>query len=229
MGSPLLSIVANMIMQDLEEIAIQKLLQYYYSTSGMWMTSFQQLYQEVLMKYYKYLTLYVPDYITMEIGIDGKLSFLVTMIIDNRKIIFNRYQKVCSGRFFNFLSHYPPSHKKDVVFGFVNRIIRLSHPRFQDEIKNLVDAIHIFLNNGYPLSFIFSTIEKRLKFHIHNKHIIHNLRIREKFFTIPYVKSISESFSSIFNIFHCKLVFPITNTLKSFTYKERKRQIRTAF
>ena len=39
--------------------------------------------------------------------------------------------------------------------------------------------------------------------------------MKEKFFTIPYIKSISESFSSISNMFHNKLAFSITNTLKS--------------
>ena len=50
---------------------------------------------------------------------------------------------------------------------------------------------------------------------VHNKHTIHILQIKEKFFTVPYVKSISESFSPIFNMFHCELAFSIT-ILKSF-------------
>jgi len=51
---------------------------------------------------------------------------------------------------------------------------------------------------------------------MHNKHTTHNPQIEEKFFTVPYVKSISESFLLISNMFHCKLAFFITNTLKSF-------------
>ena len=46
--------------------------------------------------------------------------------------------------------------------------------------------------------------------------ILHTIQIKEKFFIIPYVLSISESFSPISNMFHCKLTFSITNTLKSF-------------
>ena len=80
----------------------------------------------------------------------------------------------------------------------------------------MIEAIHIFLNNSNPLSFIFSTIKSRLKFHIHNKDIIHYSREKDKYFTIPYVKSISESFLPISSIFHCKLAFSIPNTLKSF-------------
>ena len=81
----------------------------------------------------------------------------------------------------------------------------------------MIDAIHTFLENGYSLSFIFSIIEKRLKFHTFiNTNTTHNLQIKEKYFTIPYVHSISESFLPTFNMFHCKLViFTITYTLKN--------------
>jgi len=56
-----------------------------------------------------------------------------------------------------------------------------------------------------------------LKFHIHNNntHDTH-LQAKEKYFTIPYVKSISESFLSLIMKFHCKLAFTIPNTLKGF-------------
>jgi len=60
----------------------------------------------------------------------------------------------------------------------------------------LVDAINIFLNNSYPLPFIFSIIEERLKYHTQNN-IQHNIHVKEKFFTVLYIKSISESFLPI--------------------------------
>ncbi|KYQ48744.1 hypothetical protein ALC60_12250, partial [Trachymyrmex zeteki] len=91
-------------------------------------------------------------------------------------------------------------------FRYVDDVI-LALP--SDIIKNLIDAVHIFLNNCYPLSFIFSTIEKKIKFHIHNEHITHNAHVKDKHFTIPYIKSISKSFLPISSMFHCKLVFSI--------------------
>ena len=44
-----------------------------------------------------------------------------------------------------------------IIISFVGKIFLLSHPWFQH--NNLIEAIYIFLNNGYPLPFIFSTIE----------------------------------------------------------------------
>ncbi|KYQ55827.1 hypothetical protein ALC60_05264, partial [Trachymyrmex zeteki] len=95
---------------------------------------------------------------------------------------------------------------------FIDKIIILSHPRFHQ--KNLIDAVQIFLNNGYPLPCIFSIIETSVKFHIHKEHSTHNAYIKEKYFTISYVKSIFESFLPISSMFHYKLAFYISNTLK---------------
>ena len=52
---------------------------------------------------------------------------------------------------------------------------------------------------------------------------MHNLQIKKKYFTIPYVHSISESFLPISNMFHCKLAFTITNTLKNFIERGKSK------
>ncbi|KYN33431.1 hypothetical protein ALC56_12143, partial [Trachymyrmex septentrionalis] len=58
-------------------------------------------------------------------------------------------------------------HKRGVIYGVVDRIFRLCHPKFQQ--NNLINAINIFLKNGYPLHFIFSTIhnKRQLKTRLH--------------------------------------------------------------
>ena len=80
-------------------------------------------------------SLHVKLQFTVKTGIEDRLSFLDTMIIiDNHKIIFDRYRKVsCSGRFLNFYSHHPLSDKKDVIFDFVDKINKLPHPRFHEK------------------------------------------------------------------------------------------------
>ena len=79
---------------------------------------------------------------TLEVGIDDKFSFLDTMlVIDNQKIIFDIYhKKTFSGRFLNFHSNHPLCHKKGTIISFIDKIILLSYPRFQQ--KNLIEAIH---------------------------------------------------------------------------------------
>ncbi|KYM96041.1 hypothetical protein ALC62_13311, partial [Cyphomyrmex costatus] len=110
----------------------------------------------------------------------------------------------------------PICHKRGVIYGFVDKIIRLCHPRFHT--FNLIDAINILLNNGYPLRFIFSTIHNRVKFHIHNNKTIQN-NTNRKFFAVPYVNSVSEKFAPLVSVAHCNLAYTIPNTLNKFIKK----------
>ncbi|KYN30074.1 hypothetical protein ALC57_00467 [Trachymyrmex cornetzi] len=158
----------------------------------------------------------------MEIDAKGRLNFLdTTVIIDENRIIFDKYHKpTFSARFLNFYSHHPYCHKRSVIIGAVDKIVLLSHPRFHQ--KNLTEAINIFLENVYPLDFIFSTIRKRLNYHIYynnnNTDINLNKKIKatQKYFTVPYVKDISESFLPIAFKLGCKLSYTIPNSLKNY-------------
>lgn len=53
---------------------------------------------------------------TMEVGEEGRLSFLdTTLIVEEHMLVFDLYRKATfSGRFLNFNSHHPLCHKKDV-------------------------------------------------------------------------------------------------------------------
>jgi len=105
----------------------------------------------------------------MEIGTNDRLNFLnFIIIIDNNLIIFDRFQKqTCSGKFLNFYSHHPLCQKRGVIIGAVDRVvILLSHPSFQE--KSFIDIINTFIENGYPLQFIFFTINNRLNYHNNN-------------------------------------------------------------
>ncbi|KAG5342011.1 SETMR methyltransferase, partial [Acromyrmex heyeri] len=181
MDSPLSPIMVNIVMQDLEEIAINKLLAqplFYFRYVDDIILAFPSDTINDALNIFN--SLHMRLQFILEVGTGGKLSFLDTMlVIDDQRIIFDIYhKKTFSGRFLNFHSNHSLCHKKGTIISFIDKIIILSHPRFQQ--KNLIDAIHIFLNNCYPLSFIFSTIEQRLKFHILKFHIINILH-----FSIP--------------------------------------------
>jgi len=116
------------------------------------------------------------------------------IIIDNCTITFDLYKKpTSSGKYLNFHSHHPMSHKRGIIFGMVDKIILLSHPRFHQ--KNLIESVKVLLNNNYPLSFIFNTMRSRITMHskkefltlFNNTKIDNNLESTSKkeFFTIP--------------------------------------------
>lgn len=97
----------------------------------------------------------------------------------------------------------------------MDRVLFLSHPQFHQ--KKLKKAICVLLNNGYPLPFIFLAIETRLKYHDHKlKSKREHNNINNRFFTVPYVKTISESFVPIASNINRKTAFSIPNTLKRF-------------
>ena len=76
-------------------------------------------------------------------------------------LIFDWYRKpTFSGRFLNYFSWHPLCQKIGTIIGLIDRVLLLSHPSFHK--KNFDLVIKILLNNGYPLSLIFSTITKRL-------------------------------------------------------------------
>ena len=65
--------------------------------------------------------------------------------------------------------------------------------------------INILLINGYPLDIIFSTINKKLKKLASKKNLFENNIVnnddsmdhnRKKFFTIPYINTISDQFKT---------------------------------
>ncbi|KYN12201.1 hypothetical protein ALC57_15633 [Trachymyrmex cornetzi] len=117
------------------------------------------------------------------------------------------------------------SSQTGTIISFIDKILLLAHPFFQQ--KNIIEMINIFLNNCYPLSFIFSTIWERIKFHIHNRGSTRNIKVADKYFTIPYVRSISESFLPISSMFHCKLAFTIPNTLKGLIRRGKGKLVQT--
>jgi len=85
----------------------------------------------------------------------------------------------------------------------VDRAFLLSHPEFHQ--KNFELIIKILLENDYPLSFIFNMISSRIKVLINDKIIKQKINTAENgsnrkiWFTIPFIKSITERFKSITN------------------------------
>jgi len=93
----------------------------------------------------------------------NQINFLNVLIIwENNKFVFDLYFKpTFSGRFLNFMSHHPASQKRNIIYGLVDKVYNLSHPKFHQ--KNLQYIIQVLLNNGYLLPYIFSNINKRIK------------------------------------------------------------------
>jgi len=159
---------------------------------------------------------------TSEIG-HKTINFLdTTIIIKNNRIIFDWYHKpTFSGRYLNYWSQHPLSQKKGTIIGLVDRIFLLSHPEFHQ--KNFSFIIRILLENDYPLKFIFNTIGTRVKSLIFGKTLQQNdnkdnelINNKKIWFTVPYIKSISEKFKNIINGSESRVSFFSMNKLSRF-------------
>ena len=153
---------------------------------------------------------------TLEVGGDV-INFLdVSIRVEESFIKFDLFFKpTFSGRFLNFYSHHPLTHKRGIVIGLVDRILALSHPKFHE--KNFLYIINLLLDNNYPLDFIFNTIRNRIKFHINKKDKSEKLNNNEntKYFIIPYIKNISEKFNFV-KIHDQKIAYTCINKISKF-------------
>ena len=72
---------------------------------------------------------------TYEIEKDNNINFLDLLLMNSdNKIITNWFQKSCfSGRFLNYNSNHPKSHKIGLIYNLVDRAIKLSDMRFHDK------------------------------------------------------------------------------------------------
>jgi len=107
----------------------------------------------------------------MERGVNN-LNFLdVTIKIVSNIIEFDWFYKpTFSGRYLNFRFLHPLTQKHGTFIGITDRAFLLSHPRYHQ--KNLELVINTLLNNDYSLSFIFDTINSRLKYLLRKRDFI---------------------------------------------------------
>lgn len=94
--------------------------------------------------------------------------------------------------------------KRGTIISLIDRVFYLSYPSFHQ--KNMELVVNILLNNGYPLFFIFDTLNKRLK--TISRHNISNNKTnisnnnnnkdsnRLHYFNIPYIPNFSKQFES---------------------------------
>ncbi|KYN17046.1 hypothetical protein ALC57_10682 [Trachymyrmex cornetzi] len=137
------------------------------------------------------------------------------------RTLYKRKKPTFSGRYLNFLSSHPLSQKRGVIFGMIDRVFFLSHPRFHQ--RNIISVIDILLNNDYPLDFIFKTINLRLKSLFYNQTMKQNnvnsndTRDEMKpWITLPYIPQISDKFMNIFNDVNIRLSFYSLNKLNKY-------------
>jgi len=225
MGSPLSPIIADLVMQDLEANTLDTLgleIPFYYkNVDDIALAVPRQKTKEVLTIFNSF---HPRMQFTLEISDNNRINFLdVAIIVEDGKIMFDKYEKPTNtGRYINYHSQHPVSQKKSIIYGLIDRIILLSHPKFQEE--NIRTVINILIDNCFPLPFIFNTINRRIRTLANTNHIDKKEKVqgsqefknKKNFFTIPYVRSISESFLPLAKKYGYEIAYSVPNTLNRF-------------
>jgi len=164
MGSPLSPIIADLVMQDLENHCLNSI--------NCHLTFYHRYVDDIVMaapsdkvdmifnifnEYHDRLKF------TIEYESDRSISFLDLrlIVIDNTIKIDWFHKTTYSGRLLSFHSNHPWCHKIGMIYGLLDRAFFLSHPSFHQ--KNIEFVINALLDNGYPLAFILDKLTKRIK------------------------------------------------------------------
>jgi len=230
MGSPLSPIIADLVMQDLETSAIKKLpfdIPFYFRYVDDILLAIPE--NEIDTTVNVFNSLHDRLQFTYETSINNVINFLnVTVYVEENQFIFDLFFKPSfSGRYLHFHSNHPITQKRALIFGLVDKIIKLSHPRFQQ--KNFEYVINNLLQNGYRISFIFNNIKKRLNYLLlesRNNNNNQNCeqdneqnnkeKKREGFLRVPFINNVTRSFTNIARKNNLNAIFTINNKLTNF-------------
>jgi len=232
MGSPLSPIIADLVMQDLEEQVLSclktKLPFYFRYVDDILLTAPRDDINDIFEMFNNY---HNRLKFTIEYESNYCLSFLdlLLKVGEKNEIIIDWFHKnTFSGRYLSFFSNHPMCHKIGIINVLVDRAVSLSHSMFYN--KNLKLIIVLLLNNGYPLKLIFDAVNRRLKKNFVEKpHASKELSLgthtnddninsnnKKNFLVIPYIKPISDMISSIFHKSDTIVDFRCLNKLNRF-------------
>jgi len=95
----------------------------------------------------------------------------------------------------------------------VDKILKLSHPKYHH--KNISNTIQILLNNGYPLPFIFSNINNRIRHVLYDStdDTTKNNKKKKFFIKVPFIENVTPKMLNITKKHNINTIFTINNKL----------------
>jgi len=196
MGSPLSPILADIVMDDLENTCLRKLdftvKTYFRYVDDIFLIIPSEKLQLVLNEFNNY---HPRLGFTHEIECNSELNFLNTLVIRKENhLITNWYRKPThSGRYINFYSNHPLQYRLNTLKNVIDQAILLSDESFH--VENLEIVRKLFLNNGYRINIINKQIKDRL-YVIKNKtteqSLVDKQDVNNKKYNllVPYVKKV---------------------------------------
>ena len=225
MWSPISPTLADLVLQDLEEVVFKKLSfkihSYYRYVDDTFLIIPNNNIKDTIENFNSY---YPRLKFTFELEIDNTLPFLNLLIIKNQDgtLVTNWFRKnTFSGRYLNFLSNHPFKQKIATTKNLVDTAILLSHEKFHEE--NLEIIKNLLVLNNYPINLINKHINIRI-FRIKNKNTILDFIPNNKqseidckrVVSIPYFGNLSYKIKRLLNDYNLTTVFRNTSKLDKF-------------
>ena len=214
MGSSLSPIIAELVMNKIENIAINSFTNYIKIWKRFVDDTFVVLNKNFIESFHEHLNNINGEIkFTIEIETNQKLSFLDVLVV--RKIdgtldteVFHKLTH--TGQYLNYFSSQPVSHKAAVVKTLMHRAKNIPSTH-QGKIKEISRVKNTLIKNHYPKYFI----NKHSRTQTANLHPDdHNRKI-----TLPYIKNFSEKIRRIFKPYEIDINFKPESTLKTHLVK----------
>ena len=187
---------------------------------------------EHLSKFHAYLNTCHPNMsFSFEQEINGKLSFLdVEVSRQQGKFVTTVYRKpTFSGVYTHFDSFLPPTYKVGMIYTLAYRCFKICSDwtKFHEELNFLK---HVFLKNGYPLSFIDKCFKMVINKLVIKRPQVTTVEKKTLILSLPYLGDISlqtrtklrKSFKGILNCCKLQIVFKSQRKLANvFRFKDR--------
>ena len=220
MGSPASPIIADIVMEELLDASLEKLMTKPRAVTKYVDDIFCIMKKSDINTTLNILNTFNPSIqFTHELEKNDRLPYLDSIIIrQGRKLILDWYQKpTASGRLINFYSKHPRRIKINTATNFIKRIFNISDEQFHSENERKIR--HILSQNDFPKSTIDDLI-------IHAKtDQIKEARQEKIYKAVTYIPGFSERLgkSNIYNKDHYQLAFKSRNNVDSLFSKTKSK------
>ncbi|XP_062537658.1 uncharacterized protein LOC134205978 [Armigeres subalbatus] len=195
MGSPLSPVIANVVMEKLEQECRNKLeeeqisLRLYrrYVDDCMCVAKNEHI-QKIVDTFNSF---HDRLQFTVEVEMEGKIKFLDMMLERKENSISTTWlPKQSNGRYLDYTSHSPFQHKKNTAIALIDRAIKLTGVEKREDA--LKQATHILRINNYPLWFIQRIKSERVHKHYNSLQSNDCEHPVLKYVSAPYIPCLSE-------------------------------------
>lgn len=228
MGAPLSAMVANMVLEDLENAALETLpvapALYKRYVDDIFTIVHTNERSNILGKFNNYNP---KIQFTLENEKDRTMNFLDVHIERNNNTLKTKWhtKPTWSGRYLNFQAHAPIKYKRNTVTNIAKRAINFTNPEHRkDQIAKIQETMK---RNGYPETFTKKIIQQQVH-RAYNQRQTDTKREEEnvKYVGIPYIQGTTEKLAKLLRPYKLKIAAKTDNNLQQmYTKLKTKTEI----